>query len=155
MQVKKPRDKLYVTFMSMKSRCNSLTCKDYKYYGGRGISISPKWSTFAAFKEWAEAHGYSPGLTLDRKKTAGNYEPGNCRWASRRTQVRNRNSFKGGSSPYIGVSWNAQYSKWTATVCVNHKNTHVGRFEDEESAARARDAFVIQQGLTEYTLNFN
>ena len=146
--------RLYTCFMSMHSRCDSPTCKSYPFYGGKGISICKEWATFEPFQEWALASGYSDNLTLDRKDTDGDYEPSNCRWATATTQVRNRNAFSGGTSKYMSVSWNQQYSKWNATICIDYKAVQLGRFTDEVEAAKARDDYIIQNGLQDFVLNF-
>lgn len=79
---------LYVTWNQMKMRCLNPKNPAYKYYGGRGISICDRWkSSFAAF---VQDMGERPdGFTLERLETNGNYEPSNCRWASRKEQMLN------------------------------------------------------------------
>ena len=61
---------------------------DFKYYGGRGITVAQTWLTYEGF---VASMGLRPdGLTIDRINGDKNYEPGNCRWESRLTQSRNR-----------------------------------------------------------------
>lgn len=81
----------YTTWKSMNQRCNYPKHKSYEDYGGRGIRVCERWLDFMAF---LEDMGERPsGMTLDRFPDAnGNYEPGNCRWATVSEQCRNRRS---------------------------------------------------------------
>lgn len=84
------RTRLYVIWSNMINRTTNPNNKDYKNYGGRGISVCEEWQDFLKFKEWAVSNGYRDNLTLDRKDNDKSYYPGNCRWTDRKTQDNNK-----------------------------------------------------------------
>lgn len=81
---------IYSSWDSMVQRCTNPKSAHYRNYGGRGISICPEWRDFKAFHAWAIANGWSEGLEIDRRDNNGNYEPGNCRWATHAENNRNK-----------------------------------------------------------------
>jgi len=68
-------------------RCNNPASKSYKDYGGRGITVCESWLKFDNFL--ADMGARPPDRTLDRRNVNGNYEPENCRWATRKEQSMN------------------------------------------------------------------
>lgn len=83
--------RIYNIWSQIIGRCNNPNLRDYKYYGGRGITMCQEWrNSFETFRDWALANGYKENLTIDRKDNDGNYTPDNCRWATMKEQSMNK-----------------------------------------------------------------
>lgn len=100
------RTKEYRAWIFMKHRCYNENDKRYKDYGGRGINVCNRW--IDSFENFLADMGQapSPKHSIDRKENDGNYEPGNCRWATQKEQQNNKRNI-------IHVTYNKE------TLCLN------------------------------------
>lgn len=80
------------SWKAMWTRVTNSKVPNYKDYGGRGIAVCDRWLLFENF--YADMGDRPAGTSLDRIDNSRGYEPGNCRWADRKTQNSNRRSNK-------------------------------------------------------------
>lgn len=78
----------YNSWAGMLARCQNPRHKQFAEYGGRGITVCARWQKFENFL--ADMGERPCGLSIDRRDNSGNYEPGNCRWATPKQQSNNR-----------------------------------------------------------------
>lgn len=123
----------------MLARCYNPDAAGYENYGGRGIKVCQRWHHFANF---AGDTGPKPDpkLTLERRDNSGNYEPGNCEWATRTEQCWNRRTFKNNTTGHRGVV--KIRGRFLARFDYEKVRYEIGRFDSADDAAAAREAFI-------------
>lgn len=142
--------KEHKTWNKMRDRCSNPNCERYPHYGGRGIRVCDRWLGENGFENFLKDMGCKPSSkhSIDRINNDGNYEPSNCRWATREEQHNNtkrtrRIEFNGRTqtlsqwSKEIGVSVSALFSRlqkgWTLEKALsprNHKATVSSQADD-------------------------
>lgn len=89
--MEKERKRLKSIYDGMRLRCYNKNNINYKYYGGKGVTICNEWLlSFENFFDWAINNGYNESLTIDRIDSEKGYAPDNCRWATKKEQSYNR-----------------------------------------------------------------
>lgn len=99
----------------MRSRCLDRNSRIYKFYGGRGIKVCERWNIFENF--YFDMGERPAGMQLDRIDCLGNYEPSNCRWATKEENLKNMRLPK-------EVMINNRFGKWIVIERVDHKPGH-------------------------------
>lgn len=129
----------------MIARCYDPSEVGYKNYGERGITVCDRWIGDNGLSNFCEDMGNCPEHhTLDRIDVNGDYEPENCRWASRSLQGFNTRRLKTNTSGRTGVYWFNRVGKWIAAIVVNGKQIHLGYFINFEDAVEAREKAEIK-----------
>lgn len=142
----------YKSWNQMLERCRNKNHHAYKDYGGRGITVCERWFKFENF--FADMGRRPEGRSIDRYPNKdGNYEPGNCRWATPKEQIDNRRPVtlhkKMSKRNTSGISGVKRHSggKWQANITFQGKRHHLGTFTKIEDAAsavhEARERFAI------------
>ena len=142
---------LYFTWNHAIQRCTVKTDPNYKYYGARGIKMCNEWmNDVNEFIKYIESlpkpDSGDKKLTLDRINNDGDYEPGNVRWATYRTQVLNRRKFPG-ITGYTGV--NKVNNRFRSVVFYNYQNIHLGYFDSAEEANSVRLKYIADNNLND------
>lgn len=114
------KTKEYAIWRSMKDRCYNPKVKRFPNYGGRGITVCDRWLN--SFENFLEDMGRRPSInhSIERNENNGNYEPSNCRWATRLEQANNKTN-------NVSISFNGKtlnLSQWAREI-----NVPVSRIE--------------------------
>lgn len=122
----------YQSWAGMLSRCRNTKNPKYPDYGGRGISVCSRWIEFKNFL--ADMGEKTVGSSIDRIKNDGDYEPGNCQWATAFQQANNsrRNRF---------IEFNGQtrtLTNWARSLGIAPSTLH----------ARLRKGWSLEKALT-------
>lgn len=128
---------LYHTWENMRARCNKPTHTNYHLYGGRGIKICDRWSNFAYFVDDIGPKP-SPKYSLDRINPNGDYEPGNIRWATQTTQLRNQVLRSANKTGFRGVFYDRKFKTYRVAIKSNYKHYNLGSYKSLDEAIQAR-----------------
>ncbi len=125
----------YRAWINMRTRCLNKNYRDYKYYGGRGISICKEWNNFTIF---LKDMGQRPSSThsIDRKDNDGNYEPTNCKWATKSEQAFNRKCKQSNSGEKC---IRLVQGKYQVRKTINKKRIRIGSYSTLNEAIDARE----------------
>lgn len=124
--------RIYHIWENMKQRCTNPKNDNYECYGDRGIMLCDRWIDFQNFYN-DMSPTYQDNLQIDRIDNDGNYEPSNCRWVDRITQMNNcRQVFNA-----KGYTYDKRRKCYNANIVINSKNKYLGSYKTAEEASQA------------------
>lgn len=147
----------YHSWYNMKTRCYNKNYDGFENYGARGITVCDRWRN--SFENFYADMGPKPNkdYSLDRINTNGNYEPSNCRWATKSEQVRNQRKKESTAgikckSKYKGVEvLPNKNTTYRVRLFIGKIRINIGYFKTEKEAALAyNEAVLIHHGENAY-----
>lgn len=137
--MKKERKRLRSIYNGMRLRCYNEDNVNYKYYGGKGVTICDEWLlSFENFFDWAINNGYNENLTIDRINSEKEYSPDNCKWSTKKEQAYNRSM-----SVKLTLNGRTMYmTEWAEELEIDKKILswrYNNGWSDEEILTRPRD----------------
>jgi hypothetical protein len=129
----------YQIWLGMKARCMDEGSDSYHLYGGRGIKVCDSWMSFENF--FRDMGSRPVGLSIDRIDVNGNYEPGNCRWATDTIQLFNQRP-RINSTGYTGVELRGQ--SWRVRIKKENKSFVSGVFHSLREAVLERQRLELE-----------
>ena len=138
----------YRTWSSMKRRCLTKTSKEYKYYGGRGITICERWVN--SFQNFLKDMSMKPTSlhTIERVDVNGNYEPKNCIWIPKSEQYKNRRKYYNfldpRECPACKVIYKPKvvYQKFCSKPCITSEERTQRYIREKEKDERRKNRIV-------------
>lgn len=127
----------YSVWKNIRQRCLNPTSQAYSKYGARGITISDEWLSFENFYKDMGSRP-SNDYSIDRIDNNGNYEKGNCRWATTTQQNRNKGWGKINESGQQGVNRTRTSNRWEVRIRINTKLLFLGTYDTVEEAVKVR-----------------
>lgn len=139
---KKPE---YRIWKGMKKRCNNTNEKQYKDYGGRGITVCERWKN--SFLNFYEDMGERPSdkHSLERSNNDKGYSPSNCKWATSVEQNNNRRKRMDNTSGTTGVSFCPTSKKWKVRVTEGGKRQSLGVYITLEEAVQVKQSYLLNK----------
>lgn len=125
----------------MRQRCENSNDPKYPIYGGRGITVCERWSSFAAFFE--DMGPCRKGFSIERVDNNAGYSPENCTWADKYTQANNKNN-KNRTSNVAGIQVTPT-GKYLARISIDGFSKYLGQYTHIEDAIAVRQAAVKEQ----------
>lgn len=127
----------------MMQRCYNKNNNMYEFYGAKGVKVCDRWHEF---KNFLDDMGEKPTSehSIDRIDVYGNYEPDNCRWATREQQDRNTRLRRTNKTGVKGVYFEKQTQMYRASIGVRGKSYRSKRFNTLEEATQARKELEIK-----------
>lgn len=139
---------LYKRWLNIKRRCTNKNHKDFKHYGGRGITLCEEWmndpAAFIAYCKTLEGWDNAK-LTIDRIDNNASYEPHNIRFIPQKEQMYNRRLLRQNKTGYTGVCQRHSYCE--AYVTYNNQTIYIGGYKTPREAAIARNEYIESHGF--------
>lgn len=133
----------YISWEKMIARCKNEICTEYKWYGGRGITVCDRWLDFSTFLE--DMGERILGTTIDRINHNGNYEPNNCRWAVPIVQANN-------TRINVHITYNNQtktVAEWARVLGIEYDTLYYRLFKYKWSIEKALNHPIVKHIKTQ------
>ena len=153
--MKKERKRLKSIYNGMRLRCYNENNVNYKYYGGKGVTICDEWLlSFENFFDWAINNGYNENLTIDRIDSEKEYSPDNCKWSTKKEQAYNRSI-----SVKLTLNGRTMYmTEWAEELGIDKKTLswrYRNGWSDEEILSNKKDIILTYNGESKNLLEWS